>query len=93
MEVVEHEYERLRLRQKLKESSNRAVAVVALLLRSCLANAGEGPERREDMPELRLDLAVQFGKAVWLQAGDVLVQRINEDRERQVTLELRRGPG
>jgi hypothetical protein len=93
MEVVEHEYEGLRLGQKLKELSNRAVAVVALLLRGHVASAGEVPKRREDVPELCLDLTVQFGKAIRLETGDVLVQGINEDRERQVTLELRGGPG
>ena len=40
------------------------------------------------MAELRLSLGVELGEAPRLQTRDVLVQRIDEDGERQVVLEL-----
>ena len=46
---------------------------------------------RANRGELRLDLVVEYPEPSWLQAGDVLVKRIDEDGERQVALELGRG--
>ena len=42
------------------------------------------------MPQFRSNLVVEHEQGLRLKTCDVLVQRIDEDRQRQVTLELRR---
>ena len=43
------------------------------------------------MRELRAHVFVQAGQATRIEPPQILVERIHEDRERQVSLELRRG--
>ena len=45
------------------------------------------------MRELSLDSAVEHGEPARLQARDILIQRVDKHRERQVVLELRRRAG
>ncbi len=45
------------------------------------------------MRKLSLDGIVEDGEPVRVQARDVLIQRIDEHRKRQIVLELRRRPG
>ena len=44
------------------------------------------------MRELRQDVLVQLLQATRIEPTQVLVERIHENRERKVSLELRRGP-
>jgi hypothetical protein len=69
------------------------VAAIALLLEGHYVTASEPGERREDLCELRSDLVVEDREPSRLQARDVLVQGIDEDGQRYVTLEFRRCPG
>ncbi len=69
------------------------MAAVALGLERGLTAAGERPQRGEDVRELCLDLTVEYPKSFRLEAPDVLVQRIDEEGERQIVLELRRRSG
>src|SRR5207253_11198950 len=48
-------------------------------------------KRREDVRELRAHVFVQADQATRIEPPQILVERIHEDRERQVSLELRRG--
>jgi hypothetical protein len=88
VEVVKDEDERPRLREPLEQRPHRTMAAVALVLGRHLVAAGERPQRREDLPEFLLGIVVKDGELSRLQSGDVLVQRIDEDRERQVALEF-----
>jgi hypothetical protein len=88
VEVVKDEDERSRLRELLEQRPHRTMAAVALVLGRHLVAAGERPERGEDVREFPLGIVVEYGELSRLQSGDVLVQRIDEDRERQVALEF-----
>jgi hypothetical protein len=88
VEVVEHEHERLRRRELLEQRAHGAVAAIALVLERHLATARERRQRRKDVRELRLDVVLEGGQPIRSEASHVLVERIDEDRERQVALEL-----
>ena len=45
------------------------------------------------MRKLRAHVVVQRGQAIGTESAQVLVERVHEDRERQVALELRRRAG
>jgi hypothetical protein len=90
LEVVEHQDERPPLGQKLEQDADGAMAAIALVLQSDLAGVGEGPQRRQDLPEFRSNLVVERAQALRVETRDVLIQRIDEDRQREVALELRR---
>ena len=92
MDIIEHEHQWPRLGEPLEELTDRAMAAIALVLERDLAAVGERPQRREDVRELRLNLVVEGGEPLRVQAADVLIERIDEDGERQVVLELRRRP-
>ena len=93
MEVVEHEHQRPRLRQLLEQRAHRPVTAVALVLECDAALCPERRERREDVRELRPHVFVQDAKTIGTQSAQVFVERVHEDRERQVALELRRRAG
>ena len=69
------------------------MAAVTLVLGRYLAAGRQPRQRREDVRELCLDLIVERRERRWRQAGEVVVQRVHEDRERQVPLQLSRRPG
>ena len=69
-----------------------AVAAIALVLERHLTAARKRRQRRKDVRELGLDVIVEHRDRFRFQALHVLFQRIHEDRERQVSLELRRRP-
>src|SRR5689334_14944472 len=61
-----------------------------------LPGSDSGPVRvqgREDMAELNAIGLVKPSQATRLKPPEVLIERVNEDPERQVSLELRRAPG
>ena len=66
------------MRKLLEQLAHRAVAAIALVLQRHLMSTPERRQRRENVPELRPDVVVQGGEAGWLQALDVLVERIDE---------------
>ena len=89
VEIVEHEHERLRRCELLEQRAHRAVAAVALVLERHRVVGCERGQRREDVRELRPHVVVEAREPVRVEPSHVLVQRIDEDRERQVALELR----
>src|SRR5262249_20806097 len=66
------------------------VAAVALVLDGDHATRRERRQRGKDVGELCLDVDVECGDQVRVDAPGVLVQRVHEDGERQLSLELRR---
>jgi hypothetical protein len=68
------------------------MAAIALMLEGDLPAVGERPQRREDVRELGSNLVVEYGEPLRVQAAEVLVERVDEDGERQVVLELRSRP-
>ena len=91
VEVVEHEYERPRLREKLEERTHCSVRAIALVLQCDDVRGREPRHRGEDLCELRQDVLVQMLQAIRVEPTQVLVECIDENRERKVSLELRRG--
>ncbi len=75
----------------LEQLAHRTVAAVALVLERHLALGRERRQRREDVREFRPHVVVEIGEAAPLEPAHVLVERVHEDGERQVALELRRG--
>ena len=90
MEVIENEHERLGRREQLEQLPDGAVSAVALVLESRpITVASERGKRGKDAGELRTDVPVQGIETVRLESLDVLVERVHEDPERQITLEFR----
>jgi hypothetical protein len=90
VEVVEDDDEGVDTCQELEQLPNRSVAPVALVLERDLVLARQSGERRKDVRELRADVSVQALEAVAPKPAQVLVERIDEYRERQILLELGR---
>jgi hypothetical protein len=90
VEVVEHEHERLRRRELLEQRAHGTVAAIALVLERHLATARERGQRWEDVRKLRPNVILQDGEAVRGEPSQVLVDCVDENRERQIALELRR---
>ena len=87
MQVVEDQHERLRPRELLQQRADGAVQAVALVA------AGRPGQRREDVDELGARGVVEVRQAARVEAVQVLVERVDEDAERQVALELGRAAG
>ena len=93
MQIVEDQDERLRRREQLQQLAHGAVRAVALVLERRPTPVVERDQAREDVRELRPSLAVETPEAPWVEAFGVLVEGVDEDPERQIPLELRRGAG
>jgi hypothetical protein len=93
VEVVKDQDQRLGLGEVIQQRPDGAVAAVALVLGGDLAAGGQRGQGGEDVCELGLDGAVEGGEPAGFQAGEVFIQRVDEHRERQVVLELRRRAG
>ena len=91
VEVVEHEHERPRLREELEERTHRSVRAIALVLQCDDVRGREPRQRGEDVCELGQYVLVQMPQATRIEPAQVLVERVDEHRERKVSLELRRG--
>ena len=84
--VVEQEHDRRRIRQDLDEPSDRPVRPVAPVgRRRCGAG---GRERRQHVPQLCHGVVGQPVAPRRLERPDVVVQRVDEQPERNLTLEL-----
>ena len=92
MQVVEHQYERLRHREQLEQLAYGAMRSEAFVPESRPHAGCMVIEGGEDVAELRAIGLVQRGQAAGIQSLEVVVERIDEDPERQLTLELRRAP-
>jgi hypothetical protein len=90
VEVVEHEHERLGGREVLEQRAHGAMAPVALVLERDLATARERRQGREDVRKLGPNVVVEDGETIRSEPSQVLVERVDEDRERQIALELGR---
>ena len=88
VQVVEHEHERLPRRELLEQRAHGAVAAVALVLERQPASARERRQRGEDVRELAADVVVEVGESARPEPAHVLVERVDEDGEGQVALEL-----
>ena len=86
--VVQSEHERLGCRHPLEQLPHRAMRAVALVLEGRLA-ARRNRTARGDPRELAAHIAVERVEAARVETGDVLVERVHEDPEGQVALELR----
>ena len=91
MQIVEDQNERLRRREQLQQLAHGAVRAVALVLERRPTPVVERDQAREDVRELRPSRTVETAEALWVEAFGVLVECVDEDRERQIPLELRRG--
>ena len=92
MNIVHHENQWPRSREPLEELTDRAMAAIPLVLGRDLSAVGECPLRREDVRELRSNVVVEDGEPLRVQTLEILVERIDEDGERQAVLELRSRP-
>ncbi len=88
VEVVEDEDERLRAREELEQLPDGAVASIPLVLDPRAGSVAERRQRREHLSELTPDVVVEPAEPARLEALQVLVERVDEHPERQVTLEL-----
>ena len=88
VEIVEHEHERLRRPELLEQRAHGAVAAIALVLERDLAVARQRRQGRKHVRELRAHVVLQAGEARRAERSHVLVERVHEDRERQVALQL-----
>ena len=88
VEVVEDEDQRLGGRQPFEQLADGPVGPVALVQDSRATAAAEVRQRREDLRELDAHVLVEVGQSSRLDAGEVLVQRVDEDPERQVAFEV-----
>ena len=88
VDVVEGEHERLGGRQPLDQLAHGAVRAVALVLRDGAAARRWIRERRQHVREFAAHLIAQGRHEPRVQSGDVLVEGVDEDPERQVALQL-----
>jgi hypothetical protein len=89
VEIVEDEDEWPRPGEVLDQRAHRTVAAIALVLDRHVVCARQRRQRREDVRELRAHVLVQPVECGRIEPAHVLVEGIDEDRERQVSLELR----
>ena len=88
VDIIENEHERRRRRELLQELADGSVGPVPLVLWRHLDLSSEPRQRREDVRELCPDRQhLPLGRSI--QACHVLIERIDEDGERQLVLELR----
>jgi hypothetical protein len=92
VDVVEDEDQRAGLRQMLEQRAHRPMAAIALVLERHRSTACERRQRRQHVREFSLHVVVESRQPVGVEALDVLIQRMHENRKRQVALQLRRRP-
>jgi hypothetical protein len=90
VDVVEHEHDRAAHRQPLEQLPHRAMGPVALVLYDGGAVGGQVRERRHHVRQLAAHLHGQRRHELRVDAGEVLVERVDEHPEREVLLELGR---
>ena len=89
MEVVEHQHQRRGRSESLEQLAHRAVGSIALVLEHGDARCLEPSQRGKHVRELATDVVVEGLETRRRKALDVLVERVDEHPERQVSFELR----
>ena len=89
MNVVEHQYERLRIRKMFEQCLHRAMTAEALVLERRLATGQLRRHRRQHVCERGMCVVIKSRQPLGLQPLHVLVDRIHEHGEGHVALELR----
>ena len=93
VQVVQDQHKRLARGKRLQQVTHRSVRAVALVLDGDAATRAEPRKRWEHVRELGARRLVELIQPSWVEPLGVLVERIDEDPERQVALELGRGAG
>ena len=88
VEVVEHQHQRRGRSESLEQLAHRAVGSIALVLKHGSAGCLEPSQRGKHVRELATDVVIQGLEARRRKALDVLIERVDENPERQVPLEL-----
>src|SRR5262249_60511072 len=92
VKVVEHEHERSALREPLEQRAYGPVNAVALMLKRNHVGVRPWRQRWKHVRKLGLHITVESSEPSRFEALKVLVERVDEHSERQVSLELRRRP-
>ncbi len=90
VQVVEHEHERPVRGEQLEQRADRAVHAVALVGEAVARRPLRRRRARQDAAELARQLGAPRRVGAQLLRGDVGVERVDPDAERQVALELGR---
>ena len=91
--VVQDERHGLPLAEQLQERADSTMAAIAFVLDRDLAAVRESGERRKDRCELGSDAVLEHLELSGLQRVEVLIESVDEDPERDVSLELARTTG
>ncbi len=89
MQIVEHQHEGPGPRKALEQLTHRAMSAVALVLERSSGTGIEPRQRGKDVRQLGPNVLVECLEAKRLEALNVLLERIDEQPERQISLELR----
>ena len=91
MQVVEDEHERPVRGEPFQQERDRSVDAIALV-RACLGRARRCARKaRHDLSERAEHVAAERREQVRVETADVLVERVEKEREGHVALELGRG--
>ena len=93
MEVVEYDHQRLLAREQLEQPPDGAMRAVAFVRNGLVGAVAAGSRGRNDLRELVHQLDAPRPAEVELLRGDVRIQRVHPDAERQVAFELSCGAG
>ena len=94
MQIIEHQHQRPIGREQLEQLPHCSVRAVALVSdRVDRSGPGWARHRRQHAGELADRLAVPYVLQAQLLRGDVCVESVDPDAERQIALELGRRPG
>jgi|KBSSwiStaDraftv2_1062776.scaffolds.fasta_scaffold10272_9 hypothetical protein len=88
MEIVEDQDEWDRPTEVLDQCSDRSVTSMAFVLSGWRRGPRQASGRRKYLRELRQDTIVQHAQATWVEARQMIVERVDEHRERNVPLEF-----
>src|SRR3954453_13151659 len=89
--VVEHKHERPRLREELQERTHRPMYAVALVFQRQDGRSRDPRKGGKDLRELRQHVLVELLQATRIESAQVLVKRVDENRERKLPFELGTG--
>jgi hypothetical protein len=92
VEIVEHQHERRGRRESLEQLAHSAISAIPLVQGHSSAGCLEPCQRGKHVRELATNVVVHRLEATRRKPLDVLVERVDEHPERQVSLELRCRP-
>ena len=88
VEVIDEEHERRHGREPLQQIAHRGVHAVAVVVDRGGTASRRRVQRRQDLRERVECPVVECIEAVWLEPPDVFVERVDEDPEGEIALEL-----